>query len=602
MNTQKMITVAALLAVAGSAFSQDFLVLDQNSRNSYALTAAGNLGAATQAGVGDFNALLGSQAWDAVIVDMPSTLLTDFNPLINYINSGGRVVVSTWGDPGFGGWAQLLTPMGATGGTSFSTQSNPSITSTGTPEAVAIFTGITLPITSFDQFWGSDGAQATLAGGSVGVAQQGGVGNPIVWVGNGGSTIASWVIDEMTDAGQAVLLWENYINFVLGADFCAVREGAFSPVATDDYESYPGARTEISDLFGGDVPVIPGTVTHNSVDEGNWSDFRSPGGPIVPSSGTKFGVGFGFGDFTLDFTGIGGVDGFQGMASAAGVGDDVVTFFDMAGNELCDFTIVGGFGPGDGTMVPFSYVSGVKIGSVNLNGRESTYDDLGYLQPIPCPVTEGDFTADAVEDYEGTGGGRTVINDLFGGDVPVIPGSVNHSSVDFGDWQDFRAPGGPVTPTSGSIFGVQFGFGDFTLDFTGVGGITGFKGNATAAGVGDDVVTFFDMAGNELCSFTISGGFGPGDGSMVPFSYVSDTPIGSVNLNGRESCFDDIAYTGDSACLADCDGDGALTLFDFLCFQNLFDAGDLAADLDGDGILTLFDFLTFQNLFDAGCD
>jgi len=57
-----------------------------------------------------------------------------------------------------------------------------------------------------------------------------------------------------------------------------------------------------------------------------------------------------------------------------------------------------------------------------------------------------------------------------------------------------------------------------------------------------------------------------------------------------------------TSCIADIDGDGELTLFDFLAFQNLFDAGDLAADFDGDGSLTLFDFLEFQNAFDAGCE
>jgi hypothetical protein len=56
-----------------------------------------------------------------------------------------------------------------------------------------------------------------------------------------------------------------------------------------------------------------------------------------------------------------------------------------------------------------------------------------------------------------------------------------------------------------------------------------------------------------------------------------------------------------SICRADLDGDGALTLFDFLGFQNRFDAGDLSVDFDGDGSLTIFDFLAFQNEFDAGC-
>jgi hypothetical protein len=57
-----------------------------------------------------------------------------------------------------------------------------------------------------------------------------------------------------------------------------------------------------------------------------------------------------------------------------------------------------------------------------------------------------------------------------------------------------------------------------------------------------------------------------------------------------------------AGCRVDLDGDGSLSIFDFLAFQNLFDAGDLAADFDGDGSLTIFDFLAFQNEFDAGCE
>jgi hypothetical protein len=55
-------------------------------------------------------------------------------------------------------------------------------------------------------------------------------------------------------------------------------------------------------------------------------------------------------------------------------------------------------------------------------------------------------------------------------------------------------------------------------------------------------------------------------------------------------------------CAADLDMDGALTIFDFLAFQNFFDAGDPIADFDGDGNFTIFDFLAFQNAFDAGCE
>ncbi|MEO1279112.1 MAG: GC-type dockerin domain-anchored protein [Planctomycetota bacterium] len=84
---------------------------------------------------------------------------------------------------------------------------------------------------------------------------------------------------------------------------------------------------------------------------------------------------------------------------------------------------------------------------------------------------------------------------------------------------------------------------------------------------------------------------------------VAATYRGQDPFEGREGpkLFVTVDGDGGSGCRADLDGDGSLTLFDFLQFQNLFDAGDIAADFDGDGSLTLFDFLAFQNEFDAGC-
>lgn len=83
------------------------------------------------------------------------------------------------------------------------------------------------------------------------------------------------------------------------------------------------------------------------------------------------------------------------------------------------------------------------------------------------------------------------------------------------------------------------------------------------------------------------------------------------NGNGRpDSC--DIAdgtskdANGDGipdecSCYANCDGQGGLDLFDFLCFQNGFVGGSPTADCDGSGGLDLFDFLCFTNAFNAGC-
>lgn len=59
---------------------------------------------------------------------------------------------------------------------------------------------------------------------------------------------------------------------------------------------------------------------------------------------------------------------------------------------------------------------------------------------------------------------------------------------------------------------------------------------------------------------------------------------------------------GSTTCPADCDGDGDLTIFDFLCFQNAFAAGESSADCDGDGEVTAADFACFQSAFVDGCD
>jgi hypothetical protein len=54
-------------------------------------------------------------------------------------------------------------------------------------------------------------------------------------------------------------------------------------------------------------------------------------------------------------------------------------------------------------------------------------------------------------------------------------------------------------------------------------------------------------------------------------------------------------------CYADLDGDGDLTLFDFLAYVNLFNAGADSADCDQSGALDLFDFHCFTNAFNEGC-
>jgi hypothetical protein len=59
--------------------------------------------------------------------------------------------------------------------------------------------------------------------------------------------------------------------------------------------------------------------------------------------------------------------------------------------------------------------------------------------------------------------------------------------------------------------------------------------------------------------------------------------------------------TIESTCYPDCDRNGMLDVFDFLCFQDAFVAGDPYADCDGNTVLDVFDFLCYQDAFVAGC-
>jgi hypothetical protein len=113
------------------------------------------------------------------------------------------------------------------------------------------------------------------------------------------------------------------------------------------------------------------------------------------------------------------------------------------------------------------------------------------------------------------------------------------------------------------------------------GGVARWDGQAWALiesfpGVDGPSITGADAAGP--CDIWAGGRQFDGD-RLVPFT---------VHLAGQ-------------ACTPDLDGNGALDLFDFLAFTNLFNAGDPRADLDGNSALDLFDFLTFTNLFNAGC-
>lgn len=70
---------------------------------------------------------------------------------------------------------------------------------------------------------------------------------------------------------------------------------------------------------------------------------------------------------------------------------------------------------------------------------------------------------------------------------------------------------------------------------------------------------------------------------------------------GLDTEIGEVPFFMPNPCPADLDGDGELTVADFVEYQRLFAAGDSRADFDGDGVLTFFDFLAYLNAFQAGC-
>ena len=135
--------------------------------------------------------------------------------------------------------------------------------------------------------------------------------------------------------------------------------------------------------------------------------------------------------------------------------------------------------------------------------------------------------------------------------------------------------------------------------------------NGTRAGnvssrVGDSFARgWLDYDVTELLKAIAAGG--PNNGFAV--AQLTEISAGASRygyFHSRESADPDLhpqlVVVLTETCPADLDGDGELTIFDFLEFQNLFAAMDPRADFDGDGEFTLFDFLAFQNEFAAGCD
>ncbi|MFI4915445.1 MAG: GC-type dockerin domain-anchored protein [Phycisphaerales bacterium JB060] len=160
--------------------------------------------------------------------------------------------------------------------------------------------------------------------------------------------------------------------------------------------------------------------------------------------------------------------------------------------------------------------------------------------------------------------------------------------------------GGPALPR---LFGLDYNRRDgffYGITSSGPGTIPDLlKIDASSGAVVATVGLSMGIAGSAPGSIAFEAG---GDLVMTENGrrlWEIDIATGAMSL--RASTADAPQGLGAMQCIADFDGNSVLDIFDFLAFQNAFDAGDRRADLDGDGRLTIFDFLTFQNAFATGC-
>ena len=210
--------IAAVLVSISCAqiAAADILVYDQSSEHHFAATAAANIDpAAVIANAGSFNALLASQSWDAVLIDCPSTQPTGgWQPTIDFIGNGGKVAMSFWDwDNNSGaGHPDLVSAFGSSGIAETVSLDGRTLVDAGT---TAVFDGVSMPNSDWHDHWADDGDAFgfALASGTIGMASLSGIADPIMVLGNGGRTIAAFIIDEAGNTwlnnGSGVRLWEN---------------------------------------------------------------------------------------------------------------------------------------------------------------------------------------------------------------------------------------------------------------------------------------------------------------------------------------------------------------------------------------------------------
>ena len=252
----------------------------------------------------------------------------------------------------------------------------------------------------------------------------------------------------------------------------------------------------------------------------------------------------------------------------------------------------------------------ISLGSLNgTNGFRMTAPKTYEFNYIGRSVdSAGDFNGDGIDDVMVSTGGTGAL--VVFGRTDGFPAEVDLGSLDGTNGVWLRSSGNSDIAAIGDINGD--GIDDVAVGYQYAQGTSGFFSGVVYVVYGSragfpGTILLGELDGSDGfhiqasvsslgigCSVAAAGDIN-GDGK-------DDLLIGAVNTGMPTDAGRAIVVYGRSPdCRADLDGDGTLTIFDFLEFGNLFDLMEPRTDFDGDGEFTLLDFLAFQNEFDAGC-